>query len=502
MIIVIKSTSNLKLILLYSSMKLTLLFKKITYFFFIHDIHSLLRKNINANVKLNDIIEYNNEREFGYKPFLCYAPTIAMYFNIYGEVLACCQNTKDILGNINNNRLDEIWNSANRKELQNQINNYSMPEGCKSCLNNINSTQPYQTLARIYDMPAIFYPNNLEYPLDLTFEISNTCNLECIMCNAEYSSSIRKNRDKLSDLPNFYPPNFFEQLKPYLVHGRIFRFQGGEPFLINLYLDIIEYICKYNNSYKIYIQTNGTIYNNRVAKILSNKNVSLSVSIDSLKEDIYRIIRKNANLFKVLQNLEKYANHLHVNKKNININICIMRNNWKEIPSFFEFCHINNYTMTFIMVEYPEVYSIIYLNPLEIIEIKNFLELNIDVKYKKIFKGQYMSIISTLDNFYSQSKLFYEFIKKYIDINVNELNEMFNEYFMPFTDLSSINQILNYLEIKCINFEINKYKFIIIKLLFIIRNANRIDYKVVNESKRVISEFKRYIDIDIELSNY
>jgi radical SAM protein with 4Fe4S-binding SPASM domain len=491
MIIVIKSTSNLKLILLYSSMKLTLLFKKITYFFFIHDIHSLLRKNINANVKLNDIIEYNKERDFGYKPYLCYAPSIAMYFNIYGDVLACCQNTKDILGNINNNTLDEIWNSANRKELQNQINNYSMPEGCKSCHNSINSTQPYQTLARIYDMPTLFFGKNLTYPIDLTFEISNICNLECIMCNAEYSSTIRKNRDKLSDLPNFYPHDFFEQLKPYLINAKIFRFQGGEPFLINLYLDIIEYICKYNRNCKIYIQTNGTIYNNRVAKILSNKNISLSISIDSLKEDIYRIIRKNANLSRVLQNIEKYANHLVGNKNKININICIMKNNWKEIPSFFEFCHANNYSMTFIMVEYPEIYSIIYLNPSEVLDIKNYLVLNIDRKYKERYNGQYNSILFSLDNFLIKSNEFRNTLENYLLMDLYKLKDLFSLKLRLYLNELQIKELLNYFMDTSKDFNSDEIKLLFSKILYYI-NANKIDLNFKDIDKRIINELKRY----------
>ncbi len=50
---------------------------------------------------------------------------------------------------------------------------------------------------------------------EFEFEFENTCNLECIMCSGELSSSIRKNIEHLEPFENKYNANFLEQLKSY-----------------------------------------------------------------------------------------------------------------------------------------------------------------------------------------------------------------------------------------------------------------------------------------------
>ena len=62
------------------------------------------------------------------------------------------------------------------------------------------------------------------------------------------------------------------------------RLQGGEPFLIPFYLDLIDKIGELNKNCKIYIQTNGTILSDRIRKILNNNQISLSISIDSFNK--------------------------------------------------------------------------------------------------------------------------------------------------------------------------------------------------------------------------
>ncbi len=247
---------------------------------------SVAKKHTRDNY-LNHILGYNESRPYGYKELVCLAPSTALYFNLYGDVLACCKNTTSKLGNVKHKSIIDIWNGEERKQLIENIKSYSLENnGCIGCKNSIITGQYNSVLARMYDIPFMNIPKNI-FPLDITFEISNTCNLECKMCNAEYSSSIRINRDNVPKLNNPYPDDFLEQLIPFLQHVKIVRFQGGEPFLINIYLDIIDKICEINPVCKIYIQTNGTVYNERVKKIISLKNLHLSISVDSLEKENY-----------------------------------------------------------------------------------------------------------------------------------------------------------------------------------------------------------------------
>ena len=112
-------------------------------------------------------------------------------------------------------------------------------------------------------------------------------NLECIMCYGNFSSSIRKNREKLPSTPTVYDEKFLESLDPIIPDLKYVKFLGGEPFLINIYYEVWERIIECNPNCLIDVQTNGTILNDRVKDILERGNFRIGVSLDSLKKETY-----------------------------------------------------------------------------------------------------------------------------------------------------------------------------------------------------------------------
>ncbi len=73
-------------------------------------------------------------------------------------------------------------------------------------------------------------------------------------------------------------------------------FLGGEPFLKENFIDIIEYASKLGLG--IMITTNGTIINSKIAKKLRNIDVSvIRISIDSANKDIHNLIRGSNKSF-------------------------------------------------------------------------------------------------------------------------------------------------------------------------------------------------------------
>lgn len=55
-----------------------------------------------------------------------------------------------------------------------------------------------------------------DWPRQMEFSVSNTCNLQCVMCNGEWSSSIRSQREGLPPLPKVYDDAFFDGLRDFL----------------------------------------------------------------------------------------------------------------------------------------------------------------------------------------------------------------------------------------------------------------------------------------------
>jgi MoaA/NifB/PqqE/SkfB family radical SAM enzyme len=178
-----------------------------------------------------------------------------------------------------------------------------------------------------------------KYPTELTFQLQNNCNYECIMCSGEYSSSICKNRDGKLPPPCVYDDAFIEKIKPFLQHAESCHFLGGEPFLIPIYYKIWDIIREINPECHVSITTNGSIYTKRIEDILTVlPNSSLVVSLDSLVPETYNYIRRRGDLYNVLSNIDKF---LKSNKLK-SLAVCPLIQNVYELPNFVNFCAERN----------------------------------------------------------------------------------------------------------------------------------------------------------------
>lgn len=471
-------------------------------------VNKILYKNITikktqlySTDELNEIIEYNESREFGYALNFCQAPFTSLYFKTNGDVVACCKNSKDIYGNIKSNSLKVIWNSAIKDLLQKNITEYSLSNGCQFCKSQLTAKNYSGIHARIYDYP--FPKNNYLLPIDITFEISNKCNLECIMCGGEFSSSIRKNKEKLPAIKNNYPLDFLTQLKPFLKNLKTARFQGGEPFLINEYIEIIEYINNNNNKCHIYIQTNGTVFNNRVNKIMCNKNIHLSVSMDSLEKENFEFIRKNSNYELFRENLTKFKEISNKNLYTLNINFCIMNNNYYEIPALFEFCSTNKYSLNIVPVEYPSILSLSNLPYNMLIDIKNDIIHKVSDENKNKFNTVYKSLINYIDNMIVKTTENDKLIQSYLEKSTTHIYKLISEYLNNYLGENSVAQIITHYKTKLIGKEDNKQKYILAKCI--------IHNRVLEEAEKSMEHYEYlfriklvdFFDFEIaQLTNY
>lgn len=191
------------------------------------------------------------------------------------------------------------------------------------------------------------------FPRSLEFELSNICNLECAMCSGDFSSSIRKNREQLAPLPMYYDASFVQQLAAFLPQLWEAKFYGGEPFLIPIYYDIWESMIQINPNITIHITTNGTILNERVKRVLEKLNVVLILSIDSFEKETYEAIRINAGYERVMEHLKYFEKIAKTKQSILNIAVCPMQLNWKEIPRMVQICNEKGINIFFNTVWYP-----------------------------------------------------------------------------------------------------------------------------------------------------
>lgn len=420
---------------------ITYYFQKIYNLFISIFIDYKYKEAKNPSISKETLEAYNLSRTKGPKRIICYAPFKHVYFGTNGIARACCINKTDTYGAIANNKLSDLWKNDKVVVLREKILNYDLSGGCNYCNQQLESNNFKAFEGRLFD--TILPEKPAAYPTEMTFEISTTCNLECIMCNGNFSSSIRKNREKLPPLQEMYGNDFLDSIKDSIPFLKKASFIGGEPFLIPQYFDIIEYILEHNSNCKIFIQTNGTILNNRVKNIIEHKNVHLSISIDSLNKLKYESIRKNASFERLMENMEFFKLRAQKHNQSVNINFCVMTNNWEEVPDMLSYCNKHHFSVTFIPVESPKSLSISQTNKKTLKGIADFYEKN---KYNHLLKENMLNIqkYNDLTNYVNhclkRAELFQEKVRIQSQEHTDDLTILL-KYYLQFELLFNSNDI-------------------------------------------------------------
>jgi MoaA/NifB/PqqE/SkfB family radical SAM enzyme len=322
------------------------------------------------------------------KTVICHAPWQSINFTQNGDATVCCYNKDYILGTYPNNSIHEIWFGKIANDLRSEMQKNPLPKGCQNCALQIESENFASVHARHYDFHSDhpikhFLKKSVNYfrqkkftayPRVIEFELSNTCNLECIMCNGYFSSSIRKNRENLPPMKTVYDENFVNQLEEFIPHLTDAKFLGGEPFLIPLFYKIWEKIIKLNPNCKIHITTNATMIQKNGWDILYKLQANVVVSIDAITEDMYNRIRKGANFKEVMTNIKLFKKYTKQAKTDLNFSVCPMTLNWQEMPEIIQYGIDHKIYIYFNTVFYPENLSLKNIDREFAVKIINYFE--------------------------------------------------------------------------------------------------------------------------------
>jgi len=226
------------------------------------------------------------------------------------------------------------------------------------------------------------------------------------MCSGDYSSLIRKKRENKPPVENVYKDDFLNQLEEFIPHLTETKFYGGEPFIIEIYYQIWNKIIDINPSTRISVQTNATVLNNKVKKLLEKGKFHLNISLDSLKKETYEGIRINANFEKVMENIAYFHSYCKENNTFFGISSCPMRQNWKELPELVKFCNNLDTPVYFHMVWFPQTASLWNLDSKALKEIKDYLssfDLPENTNIEKKNKSHYHDFISQVNSWYNKA---------------------------------------------------------------------------------------------------
>ncbi|WP_300067579.1 radical SAM protein [uncultured Ruegeria sp.] len=301
---------------------------------------------------------YNQQRRSGPRPLLCYSPSTSLYFGTDGNVSSCCYN-REPLGCYPTQSIREIWEGRARQTLCKRIAADDLGGACNGCGSQIETGNFGAVVAQHFDR----WTPNSDHPTSLSFELHNACNLECIMCNGELSSRIRRFRERRPALPQAYGQPFVDELEEFIPHLEGTTFYGGEPFVMRLYYRIWERLIALNPDCEITIQTNASILPDQARSVLERGNVHIGISLDSVRRDTYCSIRRNADFDTVMANTRWLADYSHQNNRPIGISACIMTVNWQELVDLLEFADELGAVLYFNTVWEPEHLSLAYAAP-------------------------------------------------------------------------------------------------------------------------------------------
>jgi MoaA/NifB/PqqE/SkfB family radical SAM enzyme len=253
-----------------------------------------------------------------------------MYLDPLGDVRACCQNRWQLLGNVGERTLRDIWNGAEAAALREHLDRDDLSLGCELCQMELSMGAEQTVYLHQFDSlrregPTPAWPRQLELALSIA------CNLQCVMCNGDLSSSIRIHRERRPALHSVYGDAFFEELDQFLPHLERITFLGGEPFLGPEPLRVMSRLIELGLAPACHVTTNGSVWNERVERFLTNLPVHVAVSVDGSTAATVEGIRIGLDFEAMQRSIERYRDAVAIGGGGLSLAFCMMRANWHEL---------------------------------------------------------------------------------------------------------------------------------------------------------------------------
>ncbi len=174
-------------------------------------------------------------------------------------------------------------------------------------------------------------------PLNLEMDVTNQCNLRCVMC---YFADDNVHRRKRSDMTVAQFERVAEQVFPF-AH-RVSLSVGTEPLLNPCFADFVTIAQRYRVPC-LYINTNGLLLTEKLVEHMIRCGFNaVSISMDGATPATYERIRAGSRFEKVIGNIRMVnrLKRLHASATpELAILFVMMRSNIRELPDFIDLAH-------------------------------------------------------------------------------------------------------------------------------------------------------------------
>ncbi|MDD3877295.1 MAG: radical SAM protein [Bacteroidales bacterium] len=314
-----------------------------------------------SSVSAEQVKSFELQRRYGPLKHICYAPYSSIFFNLEGQMSPCYASYNENSDVFPHTSIKEAWTKGNFATIRKEHKSFQLEKNCSFCLDFFKNKAYGSMLSQKYEHFAF---SSQKFPRIMEFELGNSCSLECIMCDERLSSAIQNKTHKYKPQARSYDDNFIEQLKEFIPHLQIAEFTGGDPFLINIYYKIWDLIITINPLCDILIATNANTMNEKIIALMKRTSrLHFNVSIDAVSKEAYEAIRINGNFEKAMTNIDIFFNYCKKNKTDINLLVCPMTVNVKELPEIIRFANAREIGVYFHNVVKPQHLSLKYLDP-------------------------------------------------------------------------------------------------------------------------------------------
>ena len=338
-------------------------------------------------------------------------------------VVKNCIISKENIGNIHQNSIEDILQSKKNLEIKTQMLNKEFPNNCKGCyyqekdratsFESISSRLYYaKEIGPFIDNSLLDNKNNFNLKhVDLRW--NNKCNQACVYCGPEYSSkwatelgeTVKSDKENIEKVRQFVFKNIKTLKNVYLA--------GGEPMLMNDNKEFLKLLLEQNPDVHIRVNTNLSSTGTGVFQLLCQfKNVHWTISVESIEEE-YEYIRYHASWNGFLRNL-KYIQTLN---HRISFNMLHFILNYKSIFDCVDLLQKAGFHNNSFII--GPLYGPLFLNikhlPQKILnEVINILKTKINEKPGFYLQNSLENVLKYLTepNFYANIELVHNRIKK------------------------------------------------------------------------------------------
>jgi hypothetical protein len=302
----------------------------------------------------------------------CIKPWTQACIRTNGDITLCCQSLEKSNFNLKTSTIDAWWNSEFVSTTRTQMLNKTIPPACMSCAaeeqqGSISLRQKSNKEYKIFEQYAEQTLSHFRYPMlspiEMEIQLTNLCNLKCLMCAEEASSALLSENMRLRiniSKPDDYTlsDSDFNKIQAWIAtKPKSINFRGGEPLVVPEIKRLLQWGVEQEllADTVIHISTNATKLDNEWMSILTSiKQLRIMVSIDAIGQ-LNDYIRFGSKWDIINTNVAKLS---RIPGINLVVHATIQNLNILSIGNLITWCELNSYFFDFTILSEPTIFKL------------------------------------------------------------------------------------------------------------------------------------------------